>query len=107
MSDMACMTRDGLEAAEVRRTRNEHCRLGGLPGMDERTAVICGSRNRMLGEKLELVRDMVFGRRGILKRAARMIENAWAMLWAVGHCWVEIGEGLGLWERVHDDETER
>ena len=81
-------------------------RIEGIGGMDDRTMVICRSRNRLLGESLTRVRDMACGRRGLAKRILNGIETAWAFVWAVtfGGVWVEIGETLGLWERIEEDE---
>lgn len=83
-------------------------RIEGIGGMDDRTKVICRSRNKFLKEHLDDIHDMVFGRRGIAERIRRGAENVWAMLWALtfGGMWIEIGERLGLWERIDDDEDQ-
>ena len=62
----------------------------------------------MLAEKLDALHWFVCSRRGPVKRALRKIENAWAFVWAVtfGGVWVDIGQTLGLWERIEDDEDQ-
>lgn len=62
----------------------------------------------MLEKKLDALHWFVCHRRGPVKRALRKIENAWAFVWAVtfGGVWVDIGETLGLWERIDDDEDQ-
>ena len=62
----------------------------------------------MLAEKLDALHWFVGHRRGPVKRALRAIENAWAFVWAVtfGGVWVDIGETLGLWEKIEDDEDQ-
>ncbi len=107
MSEAVHITCDQMRMVEreitiARAERAAHCRP---EGMDDRTKVICRSRNRMLGRSLAELNEAAFGRRGILKRAARLVENAWAMLWAVGHCWAEIGEAMGLWVREDEQKT--
>lgn len=40
---------------------------------------------------------------GPVRKLLRKLESAWAMIWAVAHCWPEMGESLGLWERIEED----
>ncbi len=61
-------------------------------------------RCSLLGEKLSGIVGSLTSRRGPVKRALRAIEGAWALVWATVSCWVEIGETLGLWERVYDED---
>lgn len=63
-------------------------------------------RNEQLEKRLVWIHDQIFGRRGCLKRLCRGVENAWAMVWAItaGKCWIEIGERLGLWEAINDED---
>lgn len=65
--------------------------------MDDRTKVICRSRNRLMGARLDELKESVFGRRSPVKRALRAVENVWAMIWAICHCWRDMGENAGLW----------
>ena len=67
-----------------------------------------GERYKFLAQKLNALHWFVCHRRGPVKRALRAIGNVWAMFWAVtfGGVWVEIGETLGLWERIEDDEDQ-
>lgn len=83
-------------------------RIEGIGGMDDRTKVICKSRNRYAGKSLKAIREMVNGKCGIGTRIARGIETVWAFVWAVtfGGVWIEMGERLGLWERIEDDEDQ-
>ena len=62
--------------------------------MDDRTRIICKSRNGFMGRNLAYMRTPY--RRGPLKRLAAAIENAWAMIWAMAVCY---GEALGLIEK--------
>ena len=57
-------------------------------------------RFELLGEKLEMMRRQMMRKRGPVWRLIRKIETAWAMLWAITHCWPEMGENAGLWERI-------
>lgn len=75
----------------------------GAAPMDDRTRVICRSRNNLLADRLRWLETPLC--RGPVKRALDALENAWAMIWAIGHCWPEMGERLGLWERIEDGET--
>ena len=81
-------------------------RIDGIGGMDDRTKLICRSRDRYAGKSLKAIREMVNGKRGIVKRIMGGIETAWAFVWAVtiGGVWVEMGERLGLWERIEDED---
>ena len=73
--------------------------------MDERTALICHSRDRLRAKMLKQVTAPK--RRGLVRRVMDAIELAWAYAWALtfGMVWVEIGERLGLWERIDDEEA--
>lgn len=107
MSEAVHITCDQMRMVEkeIRRARAERAAHCKVDGMDDRTKVICRSRNRMLSRSLAELNEAAFGHRGLLKRAAQLFENAWAMLWAVGHCWAEIGEAMGLWEREDEQKT--
>lgn len=72
--------------------------------MDDRTRIICRSRNGFMGRNLAYMRTPY--KRGLLERLAGAIEDAWAMLWAMVHCLPEMGEHLGLWERIDHDSCE-
>lgn len=74
-------------------------RLDGTPGMDDRTRLICRSRNGFAGRRLAEIRRMLDDKQGPLRRAIRAVQDAWGVLWAItaGGCWVEMGERLGLW----------
>lgn len=56
--------------------------------------------NHALAENLKRMHER--RRRSVLRRA---LENAWAMLWAMAHCWAEMGETLGLWEIIREDDA--
>lgn len=45
-------------------------------------------------------------RLGPVRRILRTAESAWAMVWAVCHCWAEMGETLGLWEYVGEEDED-
>ena len=52
------------------------------------------SRNRLLAEKLEADRAAISAKRGCMKRAARRVGDAWALVMGTALVW---GEALGLW----------
>lgn len=80
-------------SAEAARTR-----------MDDRTRIICKSRNGFMGRSLAYMRTPY--KRGPLQRLAAALENAWAMLWAIWHCWPEMGETLGMWVDLRKEREE-
>lgn len=61
------------------------------------------ARCRLLDERLDMMRRSLTARKSPARRAARAIEDAWAMAWALGKCLPEIGERLGLWRYEGDD----
>lgn len=72
----------------------------------DRADINLKARCRLLGERLDGLHKNLFGRKSPAARARRAMENAWAMIWAIGKCWVEIGETLGFWERIEGDEED-
>jgi hypothetical protein len=88
-----------LIRAEVQRT--------GEPahdGMDDRTKVICHSRDWLRGRELQRITRRLSHKHRPLWRALDAVATAWGMLWAitVGGCWIEMGERLGLWIYIGD-----
>lgn len=83
--------------------------ISGTPGMDDRTRVICRSRNGFAGRRLAEISRMVHADKGPIRKGVCAVQNAWAMLWAVtaGGCWVEMGERLGLWMYVGPGKEKR
>ena len=79
-------------------------RIEGIGGMDDRTKLICKSRDRYAGKRLKAIHEMVCGKRGMMHRIARGVETVWAFVWAVtiGGVWIEMGERLGLWEKIEE-----
>lgn len=69
-----------------------------LDRMDDRTRVICRSRNRLLGKSLADMRTPYH--RGPLKRLLDAIGDAWALLYGMV---VVYSEMLGLIEEVYDE----
>lgn len=45
-------------------------------------------------------------RRGPIWRVKNAVATVWAYIWAltIGGVWIEMGERLGLWERIEEDE---
>lgn len=72
----------------------------------DRADINLKARCRLLGDRLDGLKESLTGRRSPAARARRALENAWAMIWAIGKCWVEIGETLGFWERIEGDEED-
>lgn len=72
----------------------------------DRADINLKARCRLLDDRLETLKKNLTGRKGPAARACRALENAWAMIWAIGKCWVEIGETLGFWERIEGDEED-
>ena len=104
---MSEMTVCGMERAVMREMADQrrHERAGNPGnGMDDRTASIIIGRDQARKLRLHWLREKVLGRKSPAERARRAIENAWAMIWALGHCWVEMGETVGFWEVVRDED---
>lgn len=70
----------------------------------DRADINARARFRLLGERLETFTASLTHRRGPVKRALRSIENAWAMAYGIVKCLPEIGETLGLWEIIREEE---
>ena len=65
-----------------------------------------GKRFELLGEKLAMMREQLMSKRGPVRRMQTAIETAWAMAWAIVHCLPEIGEKLGFWEIIREEEED-
>lgn len=65
-----------------------------------------GKRFELLGEKLAMMREQMMRKHGPIGRMLKRIESAWAMAWAIVHCLPEIGESLGFWEIIREDEED-
>lgn len=63
----------------------------------DRADVNTGKRNEFQAKYLDVVLSSIAGKRGPLKRILGTVENAWAMAWAICHCWPEMGETAGMW----------
>lgn len=76
------------------------------PQMDDRTKVICHSRDRLRAQLLRAIVNPP--RRSLMWKVKDAVEMAWAFVWALtfGGVWVEMGERLGLWERVDNEEDQ-
>lgn len=70
----------------------------------DRADVNTGKRNEFQAKYLNVVLNSIAGKRGVAKRILGMIENTWAMAWAICRCWPEMGETAGLWV---DENKER
>lgn len=75
-----------------------------LERQKERAEYERGQRFELLGEKVEMLRKYMMCRRGPIRRALNAIETAWGMIWAIAHCWPEMGETAGLWVKEDDAE---
>lgn len=70
----------------------------------DRADINARARFRLLGDRLEAFTASLTHKRGPVKRALRVIENAWAMAYGITKCLPEIGERLGLWEIIREEE---
>lgn len=89
---------DGVVQQELRRQKER------TEAAEDRAKRMEQKRNEQLGRRLDWIHEQIFGRRGFMNRIRRGVENVWAMVWAItaGKCWIDMGERLGLWERVDE-----
>lgn len=95
-ADMAQMKRDA--ELELKRMESE------LQVERDRADIQSRGRSRLQREKLTKLKESLCRRRGPIHKLLNAVELAWAYIWALtfGMVWVEIGERLGLWERIDD-----
>lgn len=72
----------------------------------ERARSIEENRNDRLAKRLPKFLNEIMPKRGPLKHLKNAVSIAWGMVWAItfGGVWIEMGETLGLWEYVGDEE---
>lgn len=97
MNIQTCPT-ESLNAASYDMIREEIHRAtaDALDRMDDRTKIICRSRNRLLARQSAEMNRRSNRRRGPLRRFWGHLVDAYAMAWAMVVCY---GEALGLIER--------
>lgn len=105
-----------VEAAMAEMARQKEALNAEMDSMREQlTGEIAVERDRadiqyrarccLLGERLDALKASLMRRRGPVRRAMRAIENSWAMIWATAKCLPEIGERLGLWEIIREEDN--
>lgn len=79
-------------------------KLESISYMDDRTKIICRSRDRLRARMLHSIVNPPPKR--LIHRVKDMLELIWAYFWAItfGGVWIEMGENAGLWEYVGDEE---
>lgn len=70
----------------------------------DRADINARARCRLLGDRLEAFTSSLTHKCGPVKRALRCLESAWAMAYGIVKCLPEIGETLGLWEIIREEE---
>lgn len=94
-----------VEAVREEMRRQRETMEAQIRAEKDRADLFAWSANRKRMGRLNSLR-CTGRRRGPVGRALRAVENGWAMLWAVCHCWIEIGETLGLWVRIDDEQCD-
>lgn len=91
---------DGVVHEEMR--RQQEC----MEAERERAHVIEAHRDRLLAERVKTITTPK--RRNLMQRLKDGLELIWAYFWAVtfGGVWIDMGETLGLWEYIGDEEEE-
>lgn len=70
----------------------------------DRADINSRARCRLLGDKLDGMRESLTRRNSPVRRALRAAENMLAMVVGTVMCLPEIGERLGLWEIIREGE---
>lgn len=70
----------------------------------DRADINTNKRNEFQAKYLSVILNPITHKHGPIRRALRAVENAWAMIWATAKCMPEIGESLGFWEIIREDE---
>lgn len=98
MMNIQTIPTEPLSAANYELIRDEIHRAtaDALDRMDDRTKIICRSRNRLLARQSAELNRRSNRRRGPLRRFWGHLVDAYAMAWAMVVCY---GEALHLWVR--------